>query len=467
VDLTGDRRGEPVVTTLPPKDVAQAYDTAARIRAACGLGRGHLSAVEARRAAEKLGLTVTYGCTGPTSLLYPVRGAVVLEVRIGMADLVESFEVCRRLSAWVNQRAEVTPVDELAAVFLSFKWFHAYDLLCWKPMRGPAHIHRLIELDLGTEWTSGTLPVLCASALRYKGSRRLRDYSSQVNSIAQGFREEGDARWALYFYRRTLRAARIARFPSMCVLSLVGAANVYIMAGKLRSAARRLRTALRIVERHGLRSLRGRVYHDLMVVAARRGRFRVADKLALEAFGAYASADAWRVGRLLNDVAVRWMEEGALDWAAGAMQQAFDQAAGRGLVVLHGTAAKLAGLRGDRAAYLRAAEAVFSDHHAEEVFSVYALLDVADGAWALNEWGRGIAAAERLLEYFVDSPEHPLKTFGLPRDVQDHAKHILDACLAQSPRPRTEVTLRRGLGRHTRTLIRLFAACDLQQRAAA
>jgi tetratricopeptide (TPR) repeat protein len=207
---------------------------------------------------------------------------------------------------------------------------------------------------------------------------------------AETFRAEG------WFWEAVARS-RPARDPGSRVLANIGLGNLHLQRGNLPAAGRTHARALRIAQRHGLRSLEGMASHDLFVVADERGRATEAADHAEQALRAYGPGHP-RLRSLAHDVSVFWMNQGSFAPALRVLVSVLPHIRGRRERLLTlGSLARAAGGVGERqtfdTAWDEVLETVDGAGVRESEGACQALLALAQGALSLGDWERAERAA--------------------------------------------------------------------------
>jgi tetratricopeptide (TPR) repeat protein len=201
------------------------------------------------------------------------------------------------------------------------------------------------------------------------------------------------------WFRRTAALARQSADWASYARAFMGLGALYLQRGNLPLAYRFRRRALETTERRVLEDLRGTAYHDLFEIAVHMDRGGEAHAYARCAFEAYGSGHA-RVPMLAHDVAYFWMQRGGFERALAVFEAIlphFARSTDR-VMVLSGLA-RAAGGSGRRDLFdLAWAEVARSMRQVTEERQASVLLEVAQGAISLSDWGVAQQAAEHALD---------------------------------------------------------------------
>lgn len=190
------------------------------------------------------------------------------------------------------------------------------------------------------------------------------------------------------------RAARVALWYSdwdTYGRALNSLGNLAYRLGSFPRARSYLARALRIAERHGLRTLEGEIYHDIFTVAYISGEGNDAEVFARAAYERYLPAHE-RLPALAYDVAYYWLIKGHAARALTVFQSLSFADPERGFQVL-AASARAAGALGNRAAFEEAwrSAAALLNSITDQGTLAAALRDLGYGAGHLEDWDRAEA----------------------------------------------------------------------------
>lgn len=202
-----------------------------------------------------------------------------------------------------------------------------------------------------------------------------------------------------WFRRTRVLSWRAGDYQSYA-LSWIGLGNIYIQRGNYQEAKAAFVRALRVARRRGFWHIKGMALHDLFTIAVDLHRTIEAEKLAQQAARAY-SATSPRFPSLAHDVATFWMNQGFYDRSLIVFQAVlkFLTRTDERLVALSSLGRAAAGV-GDIRRFTDAWVAVHLslDRNPTTDRACVALLMLAYGAAALQDWSRTELAARRALE---------------------------------------------------------------------
>lgn len=128
-------------------------------------------------------------------------------------------------------------------------------------------------------------------------------------AVARRARKKGDSRRALVWYWRTIRAGRTSGEWGAVAAGYIGLGNIATARGKLARGRRYLLRARRVAVLHGCAEEAGMAAHDLMVLAAQRGRTRHVRRYTSAALKGYGPGHPMLL-TLAGDVATFWSDKG-------------------------------------------------------------------------------------------------------------------------------------------------------------
>jgi tetratricopeptide (TPR) repeat protein len=215
--------------------------------------------------------------------------------------------------------------------------------------------------------------------------------------VGQLARRRAEYSRAETWYRRAIALARQEGDWVSYSLSFLGLGNLYAQRGNL-PVARKLHTrGLRASRRHSLRDIQGCAFHDLFTVAIAAGDSEQANTYARCAFDAYG-AESVNVPKLAHDVAYFWLTQGFFARSLNVFRALLTHMKHPAelIVVLPNVVRSAAGI-GDKVVFDQGWKDVLTLIEIPEVAEHVpeALLELAHGAFSLNEWDRAEDMAER------------------------------------------------------------------------
>jgi tetratricopeptide (TPR) repeat protein len=213
--------------------------------------------------------------------------------------------------------------------------------------------------------------------------------------VGQIARRKGENARAETWFRRAIGLGRQAKDWASYAEAFLGLGNLYKLRGNYPAARRFHIRGLRAARRHALRDIQARSLHDLFTIAVETSPPAEAQELARLAFRAYGPRHP-KLPALAHDVAYFWMGQGrfapALDVFRAVLPHLTDPSE---RMLCAGNLGRAAGAVNDRAGFEEAWEQVWAADEWEKVPSAgQALLELANGASSLRDWGRAEKAAE-------------------------------------------------------------------------
>ena len=206
------------------------------------------------------------------------------------------------------------------------------------------------------------------------------------------YRSAGQVKEADLWLRRAARVALWYSDWDTYGRALNSLGNLAYLQGSFPRARSYLARALRIAERHGLRTLEGEIYHDCFTVAFISGESSGAEDFARAAYERYLPTHE-RLPALAYDIAYYWLMKGHAARALAVFRSLSFETPEQRFQVLAASARAVA-ILGDRAAFeeiwMRAAEILNSV--SDRGVLAAALLDLGYGAGRLEDWSRAEAA---------------------------------------------------------------------------
>lgn len=205
-------------------------------------------------------------------------------------------------------------------------------------------------------------------------------------------RDGGDYAAAEGWFHRAIALGRRQGDWDAYARAYLGLGKMWSRRGRHPTATKFLERAVRAASRRGIRQAEAGAVHELFNLALFARRFDDAMVLAGRAAQLYGPGHP-DLPALTYDVAYQWMEQGRYAPALQVMLALRSQFRGRARMMAEGGVARAAGVLGDAAEYITAAEAVFAAPD-DTPKKATVLIDVAWGAAALGD----TAGVERALQ---------------------------------------------------------------------